>query len=178
MAVRFHPNGTNLVSASRDKTARVLDAKTGELDSTYQGHTEAICSVAVNDKGNRVFTAGRDKKVHIWERQDAKKIGEFSDTEQEIYKLITSQDWLFVGGADKVVRQYQIADKPKLLRSYKAHDDVLYSLALTADGKRLASGSYDGEIRIWNTESGEMLLSFRAAPRGSATASASLQNAH
>jgi len=178
MAVRFHPNGTNLISASRDKTARVLDAKTGELDSTYQGHTEAIFSVAVNDKGNRVFTAGRDKKVHIWEPQDAKKIGEFSDTEQEIYKLITSQDWLFVGGADKVVRQYQIADKPKLLRSYKAHDDVLYSLALTADGKRLASGSYDGEIRIWNTESGEMLLSFRAAPRGSATASASLQNAH
>jgi len=35
------------------------------------------------------------------------------------------------------------------------------SVALTADGKRLASGSYDSSVRIWEVESGKQITKMR-----------------
>jgi WD40 repeat protein len=37
------------------------------------------------------------------------------------------------------------------------HTDVVRSIALSPDGKRVVSGSYDKTIRIWDAESGEVV---------------------
>lgn len=37
-------------------------------------------------------------------------------------------------------------------------------MAYHAGTKRVASGSHDGEVRIWNAEDGKELLKFIAAP--------------
>jgi len=39
------------------------------------------------------------------------------------------------------------------------HTDVVYSLAFSHDGRLLASGSWDGTVRIWHLASGQELLS-------------------
>ena len=44
-----------------------------------------------------------------------------------------------------------------LLRSVSAHKDAVYSLALSPDGKILATGSYDQKIKLWDTETGQEL---------------------
>lgn len=43
------------------------------------------------------------------------------------------------------------------IRSFKGHKDSLYALALSNDGKLLATGSYDQQIVLWNVETGEQL---------------------
>ncbi|HWN93457.1 MAG TPA: hypothetical protein VNT99_00370 [Methylomirabilota bacterium] len=40
----------------------------------------------------------------------------------------------------------------------------MYSLALHVATKRVASGSHDGEVRVWNSDDGKLLLKFLAAP--------------
>lgn len=45
----------------------------------------------------------------------------------------------------------------KLIRSWEAHPDALYALALSPDGKTLATGSYDQRIKLWNAATGELL---------------------
>jgi len=52
----------------------------------------------------------------------------------------------------------------KQLKVFSGHADWVYSLAYNAATKRLATGSYDGEIRIWNVEDGKSLITFLAAP--------------
>src|SRR5262249_40426831 len=44
--VIFSPDGRWLVAASRDQTAKVWDARTGEEVRTLQGHTEWVTNVA------------------------------------------------------------------------------------------------------------------------------------
>jgi WD40 repeat protein len=40
------------------------------------------------------------------------------------------------------------------------HNDWVYSLAFSPDGTRLASGSWDGEVRLWEVSTGKQLSAF------------------
>ena len=44
-----------------------------------------------------------------------------------------------------------------LSRTFAGHTDWIRSVAFDLDGKTLASGSSDGSIKLWNSESGELL---------------------
>lgn len=178
MDVTFHSDGKHLISASRDKTARLINRANGELESTYQGHTEAIFAVAMSAKGDRIFSAGRDKKIHIWEPKEAKKVAEVPGFGGDIYQLIVDEDRVFAAGSDKIVSEYRTDDKRELIRKYEGHRDAIFALTLSRDGKRLASGSFDGEIRLWNTQSGGLGRAFMGAPRRTSAPTASLHNAH
>src|SRR5205814_10681279 len=52
------------------------------------------------------------------------------------------------------IRQWNVADG-KMIRLLQSHKDALYALALSPDGKILASGGYDQMIKLWDVESGK-----------------------
>ena len=159
-AVAFSPNASNIVSASRDKTVRVFDAATGELDTTYTGHTEGVFAAAFSIDGKQVLSGGRDKKIHVWEIKDAKKVTEIA-LDGEVQRVVLSTNGLFIA-AENVVRQYSA--KYESIRSLTGHSDLIYSLAIHDGSGQLASGSYDGEVRIWNVRDGSLVRKFTAAP--------------
>ncbi|HEY6169525.1 MAG TPA: WD40 repeat domain-containing protein, partial [Verrucomicrobiae bacterium] len=55
---------------------------------------------------------------------------------------------------------WNVADG-KLIRSWDAHPDSLYALALSPDGKTLATGSYDQRIKLWDTATGKELRTLK-----------------
>ena len=54
--------------------------------------------------------------------------------------------------------QWRVSDWT-LVRAYIGHKDALYALALSPDGKVLATGGYDQKIKLWDTQSGAELKS-------------------
>ncbi|MEW6156142.1 MAG: c-type cytochrome domain-containing protein [Verrucomicrobiota bacterium] len=54
------------------------------------------------------------------------------------------------------VRQWKTSDGT-LIRTMEGHSDAIYALALSPDGKMLATGSYDQKIQLWNPENGQLL---------------------
>ena len=163
MAVDFSRDGTQLASASRDKTARIFDSKTGELESTYVGHTAAVFDVVFNLDGKTICSVGRDKKVHIWEIKEAKAKGEIGGFDEELFKVVVAGNHLFTCSADKKVRQHSL-EKRELVRTFSGHRDWVYSLAIDPASQHLASGGYDGEVRIWKIQDGQLIIAFTAAP--------------
>jgi hypothetical protein len=164
MDIAWSPDGTKLASASRDKTSKVFDAKTGDALVTFNGHGESVNSVAFLADGNSVASSGRNRQVHVWQTADAKevrKIGGFGDDVLRIELLPDNR--LFSVSADKNARLNNAADGAAV-KTYSGHAEWVYSLAVHPASGLLATGSYDGEIRIWKIDDASLVTNWPAAP--------------
>src|SRR5262249_38689640 len=45
-------------------------------------------------------------------------------------------------------------------RTFEGHNHAALSVAFSPDGRRLASGSADGSIKVWDAQTGQAILSF------------------
>ena len=55
-----------LISGSRDKTFRIWDSESGELEATVRGNSNSVISVAASGAQNLIATASGDKTVTLW----------------------------------------------------------------------------------------------------------------
>ena len=51
------------------------------------------------------------------------------------------------------MKKVKFGEYPALL----GHDDCVNSIAISNDGKRIISGSYDKTVRIWDAETGKQI---------------------
>jgi WD40 repeat protein len=96
-SAQFSPDGQRIVTASRDNTARVWEAKSGKLMTTLKGYEDSVYSAEFSPDGLRVVTTD-DKGASIWESQSGKLVvmlqgqhsAQFSPQGQSI--VTTSED--------------------------------------------------------------------------------------
>jgi WD40 repeat protein len=81
----------------------------------------------------------------------------------DVTRLVASSAFLFAASSDGQVRQYT-TDKRELVRSYGPMKDAAYALAIDEKNRRIAAGSYDGEVRVWSFDDGKAVTAFAAAP--------------
>jgi WD40 repeat protein len=67
ISASFSADGSRIVTASADKTARVWDAATGDALTVLAGHANWVNSAAFNADGSRVVTASLDQTARIWQ---------------------------------------------------------------------------------------------------------------
>jgi WD40 repeat protein len=65
-SVAFAQDGSRVVSGSYDKTVRIWNVTTGEVEAELKGHTDSVMSVAFAQDGSRVVSGSDDKTVRIW----------------------------------------------------------------------------------------------------------------
>lgn len=162
-AVAWNADGSQLAGASRDKTAKVFSAETGDLVATYSGHEQPVHGVAFHPDGNQAYSSAADGRVQLWRVSDGKKTADVANFGGAAYKLHVA-DALFVAtGADKSARLFDRKER-KQIRQFQGHAESVLCAALSPDDKLLATGAFDGEVRVWNAETGEQISSFVAAP--------------
>lgn len=163
MDVAWSPDGKKIATASRDKTSKVFDSTTGESQSTFNGHGQPVFGVGFLPDGNSVATSGRDNRIRVWAVADAKQAREIGFG-GEVFRIRTTPEGMsFAGSADKTARQHNLTNGQQV-RQFGPHNDWVYAVDYHAGSKRVASGSHDGEVRIWNAEDGKELVKFIAAP--------------
>ncbi|MFK7737256.1 MAG: c-type cytochrome domain-containing protein [Pirellulaceae bacterium] len=167
-AVAWSDDGTRLVSASRDKSAKVYDGATGELIASYLGHGAAVRGVSILADNKQVVTVGADKKLHRWNVEGAKKVAEVG-VGGEGYKLLRSGTSVFLPCSDHRLLRIDLATN-KIAQEYKGHKDWVLSACCQptkVGGENrhyIASGSFDGEVRIWNIADAALARCWLAKP--------------
>jgi hypothetical protein len=163
MDVAWSPDGKKIATASRDKTSKVFDSVTGESQATFNGHGQPVFGVGFLPDGAAVATSGRDNRIRVWNAADSKQIREIA-LGGEVFRITMQADGTaFSGSADKFARQHNLTNGAEV-KKFGPHNDWVYAATYHAVSKRVASGSHDGEVRIWNYDDGKEIRKFIAAP--------------
>jgi len=158
-AVAFIGGGKQLVSAAGDRTIKVWDVQTGRRLFTITDPLDALYAVAVHPSGAHIAAAGADKMIRTWSwNGEASAPGGNTATlvastfahGDAVLRLTYSPDGslLVSAGADRVIKVWDAATlrEKQLL---EPQPDWIMGLALSADGKWLAAGRYDGTLGLY-----------------------------
>ncbi len=71
----YSPDGTRIVTASSDHTARVWNARDGKPLTPPLPHGGIVNHAAFSGDGSRIVTASADGKVQVWDARTGEKLG-------------------------------------------------------------------------------------------------------
>lgn len=129
--IQISTDGQLLATASDDSTIELTHFKHGKL-TTCMSHTAPVTSIKYSSKGNILFSGSVDENIKSWNINAA---GILTQESLNNEMLITGP-----------------------LKTMSAHSDCVISLDIPYyDSSILATGSYDGLIRIFDTSNGNCL---------------------
>ncbi len=175
-AVTFSEDGRLFAIGAKDSKIHLWDATSGKLKRTLIGHAtlfkqqdKEIHALAFSPDGKILASGSEDKTVRLWDTQNYKKLATLRGHEGWITALAFSKDGktLASGDASRVIKVWDIETK-KVQASLTGHKNTINALTFAPVGSSrfsgcLASGSADGTIRFWNTDTSEELITFATA---------------
>jgi WD40 repeat protein len=155
--VAFSADGNKIATASFDGSVRLWDAAAGAmLHSPFTEHNGRVLSVAFSPDGQILATGGADRKIMLYDVRSGSPIGE---------PLIGHDNWVrdlrFDAAGDAL---YSSATGGSLLRwdltrrqPFVGHTDRARSVAISPDGRILATGGFDRRIFLWDAHTGAQI---------------------
>ena len=186
-SARFSRDGTAVVTASDDSTARVWNSRTGEAISPPLVHTGVVIGASFSHDGTRVVTASHDSTSRIWDAQTGQPIGaplkhdnfvsaaSFSpdgtrvvtasrDKTARLWDAQTGQPISTDGPhhavtrtQDNTVRSWDAQTGQPIIRLPMWHEDAVYFAGFSPDGTRIITASRDGTAYLWKEVTGEQV---------------------
>jgi WD40 repeat protein len=128
-----------------------LNAKTGAVISSFEGHDGNIQDVAASPGDNHLITGSADTTAIVWDSSSGKRIRILRGHTGAIkcVALFHDNKRAITGSVDKSLRVWDIATGETLV-SLTGHTQLIWSVALFPDDRWIVSGSWDDTIMLWN----------------------------
>ena len=111
--------------------------------------------------GKQVISTGADNKLHRWNVDRAKKVAEVV-LGGEGYRPVRGNGFVLVPCADRRLLKIDPSTN-KITAELKGHQDWVLAASLDNAQSQIASGAFDGEVRLWNAD-GELVNAWLAKP--------------
>ena len=179
LAVAYSPDGSKIASGSSDRKIQILDAASGNVLSTLEGHTDGVLSVRFSPDGTTTSQrlvrqhgppVGRGHRQHAARAQRAQLVGlgrrVFAGCHEDRHRRPGRQgDRVAEAGADRSAElepMRAVSDRAPSHRSpqplytylteFTGHNGAVYTARFSPNGNLVATGGYDNLVMIWNPD--------------------------
>jgi WD40 repeat protein len=151
-------DGKRFASASNDGVVQIGDTDTGKEPRLLAAQPGQAWSLVFSPDGKRLALGGKGT-FKIWAADSGQELMTYqgeTQPAQTVRAMAFSSDGtqLLFGGGDRTVKVVDIAGQ-KVVRSLSGHYGQVWSLALSPDGTRIAAGSDDNVLIVWDAHSGK-----------------------
>ena len=127
------------------------------------GHTNAISRLIASPDGRHLYSSSYDHTICVWDLEQTAAAGEpvilnRRTREQQARRLPTKDREAFLNAPGPTVPVLKPA------RVLAGHQEWIYSLALSADGTRLASGDASANVVLWDVAAGKPSAQWKGQP--------------
>lgn len=152
-ALRYDPTSGLLLAGHNFEGLHVLDWQAKKEVRSLKLTTAAIFDLAV--VGGKVLVAAGDGTVSVVDLSSMTVVSQLGGTGKAARCLAVRPDEqeVAVGYSDNHIRIFRTRDM-SLVREYVAHNNSVFTLRYTLDGRWLLSGARDARLKAWKPEEG------------------------
>jgi len=172
-AIAWSPDGRMLATGGADRTVRLWDPLAGRLIRSSEESEGRINSLAwaphqpVLAIGHTTSQVVDSVTVRLWDTVSGKIVSSLKIPVEKGYVAIRNLAWTpnaqtIACTINGTIRIWEV----KSGRVRRFSPGQASSLTWSADGKVLVFGNYDGEIRFWDSESGQLVQSQMSSSAG------------
>jgi WD40 repeat protein len=165
---RWLPGERQILTASDDGSAAVLDATTGNVLRRVTLHSRPLLALeCIGD--NLAASAGMDGMIRLWQPDDGRLLRTLDNHTAPITDMLShtglpdnAPPILYSASQDRTVRLWQPI-RGRMVRFVRLNS-IPESLALTADHQRLLAGCRDGSLQILHADTLQILNTLPPVP--------------
>lgn len=161
--ISFFPDGSHLITASFDNTAKLIQAETGEVVQTFKGHDNVIHAVSVSPNGSLIATASYDGRIGLFQRgQDTGNFVKAHDGKDvNVVHFDYTGNYLISSGDDGKTKLWQLKNNQlTYLREIAACNENILWTAFSPDGRRIVSVGRDQLIHVFDVQTSKEIATF------------------
>ncbi len=149
-AVTFSSKEQIVVSGDYNGAIKIWDIITGKEIATLLGSDSVINSLAISPDG-RILASASNQKISLWDLKTKQLIYTFTDLDH-VNDLVFSPDGRMIISA--ISSQVKIWDikSGKVIKTLVGHGFTINTVAISLDGKMVASGDNCNQVKLWNLE--------------------------
>lgn len=158
--IAFSESGKRLVTCSFDKTIRIWDLQAESLlrppisepaSAVVFGLDESKVMFARNDF-NIISSVLQDNGVYMLDVDSGDIVGKpFLGHRDSVQAIGVDQKRRLLISADHTAILWNLVDLEELEPALVGHTEVIWSVAITPDGRLAATGSEDQSVQVWDT---------------------------
>lgn len=128
----------------------------GFRNNHFEGHDDAVRSVVYSKDGKRLFSAGSDGKILVWDMTNDSRSSKLLIENNYVNRVVDiseDESWLAVGSDEEEILLFNLnalSSEPKKLTG---HSGAVFDLVFLPDNSGFVSSSADGVIRMNNFSS-------------------------